>query len=201
MLMQQIPSPTAVAVHGPDLSNMRLSHGYSCRVLCDLNRDHLFEVVDRHGEVYMAFLYRSCSPEVLNQLRDIFSTCWYPSNRFPMSRQEAIDSVPLATVESLPELDMWEAHTSMGEDLFWAKPDLLLEVTPMGKGCTIEIMCRGQNAFAYVRNRHCSSTDDLVTAQALAIRQMLHTKNQIKIQTHMGGMTASWYIPARKTVN
>lgn len=199
-MTQTIQKTTRVETLNVDLSGIRLAHGYTFRVLQDRHRNALFELVDHLGTAYMAFLYRACQPPTLDLLRDTFSTCWYPSNRFPLSRQEAIDSVPLETADNLPDLDMWEAHSSMGEDAFWAKPDLLMEIQPMGSGSSTEIMCRGQRSFAYLRNYELDPSDETVTSQALELRRVLHTKNQIKVQTRMSGITASWYIPARSVV-
>lgn len=183
------------------IDGMHLYQGIQIRALRDPEGNSLFEFVSKSGNPLMAFLFRGFSEKSLRWKQDQFACKFCPADQYPTSFQEVGKLVPVYDVQALPEREMWQANTTMGEDAFWCEQNMRLEIISFpGGGCTVELISPSFSNFAMFRDKQRPADDDAVTSFALKLRKMLHTDRQIRVECLCEYGRVCSYIPVRQSM-
>lgn len=177
-----------------DFSGFRISHFAKLRILRDPDGNSLLQILS-DGEPVMAFLFRNFSEQTLTWKRDMIARQVCPLPQYPISSEEAVSMIPVVAVPALPELEMWVARTTFGEDMFWCCRELLLNVYPSGNGSCIDLTKSLMQNFAYFRIPARQPDHEEVLNKVFLLREVCHNNRQARIESYLGQQKVCWYIP------
>lgn len=152
----------------------------------------LFEI--RHNQIpVIVFQYQGLRPWELKQRRETITRLFCDNNA--ESSVIRLTVMPTEYVDALPEYPLWEIQSPLNEDLFWACPDIRVNVIAGGvRDSIIQLVHEGM-AFASFRitGLECDSEETLDAA--LLLRERIHTALPVRIESMMEHQKIVWFIP------
>lgn len=202
-IVEYIPSASASPKAPFSFTRMRFSRSCSIRVLSDPESNAVFEIL-HNGSPIMAFRYEGISEADIGKYRERFALML--ATPYSTLRDMGLDMNLRSNlrylsdhvrVPRIPDYEMWDIGSELGETAFWVTGDALLCVYPFGQnGSAVDLNLRTGMNLAYFRIPDRESDDELVLDGALELRKKLHIRNQIRVESRYSGKRVCWYIPS-----
>lgn len=168
---------------GADFRKLRLYPG--CEINMDSTQTGVRFVISRQGRSFMAFFFVIPAWEV-------------DGKKSMFAKLLGGDATAAAILSNAPaeRMDMWVTNSTLRENYFWAAKDLTLNITPAENGAALIFGTRSGLEFAEIRFPGRACDDSVVLDSALTIREALHIRDRIRVESIYGHQKLCWYIPS-----